>query len=699
MNGWSAPYSLLQELQESLVDDDVIDTVLVLKILMLEYTKNVFKLNDSFILIESSMMLSHMKTAVSKRMRMHSAGISLHSGKRFMQGNISGMSNILQPHHLNIVKDERVMFSKLLKNLIAIKADDEVLSLVTDTQSRIDDLFLVVIVGEFNSGKSTFVNSLLGLKLLREGILPTTDSIYMIRSGSTEAQGSAAWKQVASMTLEDVKEVIVPASSNNPWLDNIAIVDTPGTNAIYSKHETLTQNFVPRADLVLFVTSAERPLSDSETKFLKKIAQWGKKVVIVVNKCDIMTDQGDLERVLSYVSQNASKILETATTIPVFAVSARLGLQAKLSGNGTDKLLTDPKHNAEVLDTWNRSNLGPFETYLRSSLAQETLIKSKLHGPLLIADKITQQSMQELEQRERRLESDEMLLKMVEENMELYKTDMQKDILVYQMRIDKVFTDIIRKAALFFDDNITVLKLGLLMEPETFREKFRNEVLIDIKKPVDDIIHEVSDLIFKRSKAQAAYILSHLGDRPQKMYSINLQGEYSQSAVDHIAQEMLAKLRQNTNTTISSYSPDKTTETIVSNVKSALVRMGVVEAGSALTLGGLLSIQMLDLTGILAASTVALTGLVFVPLKKKAIKKEFETNMLKLKGSIDSIIADNISTDMERINSQILDSVSPYSRFVRMERTKVGQLQGEFSQVRTEIRNIQDRIGKLAGDK
>ena len=138
------------------------------------------------------------------------------------------MSNILQPYHLDIVKDERVMFNKLYKNLIEIKADDEVLKLVADTQSRIDDLFLVVVVGEFNSGKSTFVNSLLGLKLLREGILPTTDSIYIIRSGTSTESSTAAWKQVASMTLEDVKDVVVPASSNNPWLENIAIVDTPG---------------------------------------------------------------------------------------------------------------------------------------------------------------------------------------------------------------------------------------------------------------------------------------------------------------------------------------------------------------------------------------------------------------------------------------------------------------------------------------
>jgi hypothetical protein len=69
--------------------------------------------------------------------------------------------------------------------------------------------------------------------------------------------------------------------------------------------------------------------------------------------------------------------------------------------------------------------------------------------------------------------------------------------------------------------------------------------------------------------------------------------------------------------------------------------------------------------------------------------------MTKLKSGIDNIIADNIKTDMDRINSQIVDSVAPYSRFVRMERTKVVHLQKEFGEVRSNIRSIQERIGRL----
>ena len=68
---------------------------------------------------------------------------------------------------------------------------------------------------------------------------------------------------------------------------DVHIVDTPGTNAIIREHERLTTDFVPRADLVLFVTSADRPFTESERAFVESIRAWGKKIVIVVNKVDI----------------------------------------------------------------------------------------------------------------------------------------------------------------------------------------------------------------------------------------------------------------------------------------------------------------------------------------------------------------------------------------------------------------------------
>lgn len=106
---------------------------------------------------------------------------------------------------------------------------------------------------------------------MESGVLPTTNKICIVRHESQQNIEGTAWKQADNMILGDVQEIKI----NLPWLKNIAIVDTPGTNAIVSDHEHLTQQIIPRADLVLFVTSAERPMSDS-----------GKKITILL--CTIL---------------------------------------------------------------------------------------------------------------------------------------------------------------------------------------------------------------------------------------------------------------------------------------------------------------------------------------------------------------------------------------------------------------------------
>jgi replication fork clamp-binding protein CrfC len=112
-------------------------------------------------------------------------------------------------------------------------------------------LFLLVIVGEFNSGKSAFINALLGADIAEEGVTPTTDRITLLRYADEPAE-------------KGLPEGVLEKGYKNEFLREIAIVDTPGTNAIIRHHEELSRGFVPRSDLVLFITSAERPLTESE---------------------------------------------------------------------------------------------------------------------------------------------------------------------------------------------------------------------------------------------------------------------------------------------------------------------------------------------------------------------------------------------------------------------------------------------------
>ena len=89
-------------------------------------------------------------------------------------------------------------------------------------------------------------------------------------------------------------------------LQDLEIVDTPGTNSIERMEEEITRGFVPRADLVLFVTSLLQPLTASELDFLGHIREWGKKVIFVVNGVDRRNSDDQIERVREYLAREVT---------------------------------------------------------------------------------------------------------------------------------------------------------------------------------------------------------------------------------------------------------------------------------------------------------------------------------------------------------------------------------------------------------
>ncbi|HET7078061.1 MAG TPA: dynamin family protein, partial [Chloroflexia bacterium] len=157
---------------------------------------------------------------------------------------------ILNPAQQETLTQERRLLGALGAAITPLEPASGDLDALRQAGLDLDELFLLVIAGEFNAGKSAFINALLGERFLTEGVTPTTAVVTLLRYGDQPSDEPVG---------EDLAERAYPA----PFLRDITVVDTPGTNAIIRRHEQLTRHFVPRADLVLFVTSADRPFTES----------------------------------------------------------------------------------------------------------------------------------------------------------------------------------------------------------------------------------------------------------------------------------------------------------------------------------------------------------------------------------------------------------------------------------------------------
>ena len=165
---------------------------------------------------------------------------------------------LVRPEHLETLERIRTALRGLQDLSREVGGDEDSDRTLAELVRHLDELFLLVVVGEVKSGKSTLINALLGRDVCAVGPTPVTDRITILRHGEESAE---------TPTDEAVRERAVPAEE----LRGLAVVDTPGTNSLIRWHQEMTEGFLPRADLVLFVTSCDRPSSASENEFLHLI--------------------------------------------------------------------------------------------------------------------------------------------------------------------------------------------------------------------------------------------------------------------------------------------------------------------------------------------------------------------------------------------------------------------------------------------
>ncbi|MDI3290876.1 dynamin family protein [Polyangium sp. 15x6] len=218
------------------------------------------------------------------------------------------------------------------------------------------DRFHLVVVGEFNHGKTTFVNALLGAEVLPVGVTPTTAVIHHLEyAPEPRAELVRASGERTKMPFEEVRKFAVgqekgseSATSEVKHLEvfypaellreRIVLVDTPGVNDLSLQRADITYSYIPRSDAVLFLIDAGQPLKESERVFLneKLLGQSRDKIIFVVTKKDIWSDDEE-EEALAYIRTELAKLIRTPV---VFPVSAKRAAEGHPEESGMPELLS-----------------------------------------------------------------------------------------------------------------------------------------------------------------------------------------------------------------------------------------------------------------------------------------------------------------------------------------------------------------------
>lgn len=570
---------------------------------------------------------------------------------------------ILTANQEALLKDERNLLSDLRVRLVTFGASHEDQETLAQSIRQLDELFLLVIVGEFNAGKSALINALLGQPVLKEGVTPTTTQINILRHGDTIEQ---------SAEDEHVHVLYAPVE----MLSEITIVDTPGTNAIIREHEIITTEFVPRADLVLFVTSADRPFTESERAFMSLIRDWGKKVVIVINKIDILETPEELAQVLSFVNENA--VVLFGEQVEIFPVSARKALRGK---GGESRL-------------WEESRFQALEDYIHQTLDQTSQLRLKFLNPLGVGSNLVTKFARITRERLQLLDSDTEHLNDVEAQLALYKDDMGRDFEYRMADIENVLYEMEQRGQEYFDETIRLRRVFDLLDKGRIQREFEQQVVRDtpqrIEKKVDELIDWLVDSDFRQWQA----VMEHLAER-RRAHQDRIVGDPGVGSFHNERERLIEAVGGQAQRVVETYDKHSEAEAIAEGAQSAVAALAAVEVG-ALSLGTLIAVlattAAADVTGVVLAGVVATLGLFVIPARRRQAKSEMHEKIAAMREQLMYALRTQFERELSRSLDNIQEAVGPYSRFVRAEQGKLQEAQEELGRIQTGLENLRLRV-------
>jgi len=571
--------------------------------------------------------------------------------------------NFLTKKQRNIIIAEKSLLTSSSIFLSSINGDKVDLNLLEDTLAQLDEMFLVVVAGEYNSGKTAFINTLLGDSFLETGITPTTDMITVLKYGDSQQ-----------------KKIIEPGKSLIELpvllLKDVHIVDTPGTNAILREHESLTTDFIPRSDIVIFITSVDRPFTESERGFLEKIIKWGKKIIFVINKIDIIESQADLLEVVNFVSINAQKLLGFSPVI--FTISAKDSLAKLKTG---------------IID----NSLVKIEKYIHNTLDQEERIRIKLNNPLHILENLTSKYDEINQANINLIQEDKSLLDNIQSQISLFREDSLRRFQFRYADIDNAILEFEKRGQSFFEETFRIGRIFDLLNKERIQREYKDVVVKDLAVQIDSKVDDLIEWLVDENYKQWQIVNNKINKR-MSVFKKNILSDPNSIEIQVERKKIISTVKRRAQRVVEKFNRDAEAQQIAEDAQLAVAASAAIEVG-ALGLGTLVTIlattASADLTGILLAGLTATLGFFIIPTKKKQAIKLFSEKVHAIRNQLSISLKDEITRQIDYVIDNIQETIAPYERFIRSENQKLINNSDQFENCRREISQLRIDIENI----
>ncbi|XP_042517367.1 probable transmembrane GTPase FZO-like, chloroplastic isoform X2 [Macadamia integrifolia] len=532
----------------------------------------------------------------------------------------------------------------------------EEVKLLTDAASQLDEPFLLVIVGEFNSGKSTFINALLGRRYLKEGVVPTTNEITLLRYSELDSHGQEH--------CERQPDGLFVCSLPAKILKEMNLVDTPGTNVILQRQQRLTEEFVPRADLILFVISADRPLTESE-----------------------------FEEAIAFIKGNAQKLLNTEH-VTLYPVSARAALEAKLSGPS----------DVEKESDWRTNSFYELEKFLFSFLDGSTnngmeRMKLKLETPISIADRLLSTCDELARQSCESANQDLVSVNKIITGVQVYAMKLESESLSWRRQTLSLVDNAKARVLKLIESTLQLSNLDLVASYIFKGEKIAS---LPATWSIQDEI--ISPALFDAKKLLGEYLVWL---QSNNIHEGRLYGEYFEkrwpsfvSPHNQVSEthKLLKKGEELSLKVVEDFSASAAAKLFEQEIREVVLGTfgGLGAAGlSASLLTSVLPTTLEDLLALGLCSAGGLIAISNFPARRKAMVDKVKRTADALAHELEEAMQKDLLQTVENLESLVKFISKPYQDEAQHRLNKFVQIQGELTSVEKKMKSLRIEIQNL----
>lgn len=554
-----------------------------------------------------------------------------------------------------------------------------------------ESAFCIVLAGEFNAGKTTILNALLGARVLETGALPTTDAITILSAAAAPEQQNKA-------NASSVEYHCIPDSD---LLQDLTLVDTPGTNAVLLDHTATTLRLLPSADLILFCTSADRPFPESERQLLATMAaDYRKRIVVLVNKMDLLETAGgnhgqaEKQRVVDFVTEHTRTWLGAQPL--VLAISSKEALAAKLNHKTPEALAQS--------SLWQRSQFGQLEAFLRSSLTTKTKIQAKLLNPIGLVEKQLQDCLQKLSTEQEDLQTDVATLQLLQSQVQAWQNELERQMQQTRQDVQTSWQQeanrglvLLRRVSLA--DYYQATLLGDTKQLQRFWQETSSLVThVDWteKKAIQAWIDETAQGLAVRSRAQGQALMEFLGTRPSS-------SRQNQSLVGHVLaasrfEQVQESLTQQLQQAVERHdvAGNKAQVNTLLRQLSQWTQISFALHSGALSMALATSLEWLDVwMGAGSGAVLVWLGAAALMQGRQQAVHKYHDNWTRRGQALDETLEQIGAQAMAKVHRRIQDGIAPYQQFVQAEQERLQQLEAACQEAQVTARRLRNRIGKL----